>query len=168
MNRTIYNVMYRASLFHNLSVSQTINVSYNLSSSFFLLAIINKSQQSVRAVTLENLVSVHFFFGNQPVGLSSRDAQLAETTVFWTKSSEILKISIFENCVRDFLARFRQSGTSFWFSVRFPKPRNPGTGRSKTLTRFSSDTALTRILFGKVFRRISESCKIATGTYQGM
>ena len=39
----------------------------------------------VRAVSLENLVSVQIIFGNQPVGLSSRDAQLAETDSFFTK-----------------------------------------------------------------------------------
>ena len=39
----------------------------------------------VRAVSLENLVSVQIIFGNQPVGLSSRDAQLAETNSFFTK-----------------------------------------------------------------------------------
>ena len=43
----------------------------------------------------------------------------------------------------NFLVRFRQSGTSFWNRARFPKPRNPGTMCSLTVTRVSSDTALT-------------------------
>ena len=42
----------------------------------------------VRAMSLENLVSVQIIFGNQPVGLSSRDAQLAETDSFFTKFGE--------------------------------------------------------------------------------
>ena len=45
---------------------------------------------------------------------------------------------------------FRQSGTSFWFSDRFAKPRNPETVRYWTLPRVSNDTALTEILFGKI------------------
>ena len=48
---------------------------------------------AVRAVTLETLVTVNLFFGNQPCAQKPRDGQLAETVVFLNKKSEILKNS---------------------------------------------------------------------------